>query len=160
MSVPFPRSRCETKKTSKHVFRGLLAYHCTNDDCSTSDRMFETRNDWYRHELDCHRKEWYCDMCGHPVFQRKGQFLDHMHQNHVTQLSRNQLSSVDGLSERQASGKASCSFCTTNQNDISDGFDRNRTSSKLREVGMQEVQKTLTSRESSPCWYRASLTSQ
>ncbi|KAF5670735.1 serine threonine kinase [Fusarium circinatum] len=55
----------------RHVFRDLQAYVCTFDNCETPDDLFETRQDWLRHEFENHRREWHCNDPEHKPFNKK-----------------------------------------------------------------------------------------
>ena len=45
----------------KHVFSDLKPYSCTFKDCTSG--LFTSRNDWFDHELQHHRRQWYCNIC-------------------------------------------------------------------------------------------------
>ena len=47
----------------RHFFRDLRPYVCTFDSCTEPNRLFETRHDWFDHEVRYHRREWYCVEC-------------------------------------------------------------------------------------------------
>ncbi|KAK6224814.1 ankyrin repeat protein [Colletotrichum tabaci] len=44
-----------------HVYRDLQAYICTFEDCSAEP--FQTSHEWFKHELDKHRRQWKCALC-------------------------------------------------------------------------------------------------
>ncbi|EAA32617.3 hypothetical protein GE21DRAFT_6575 [Neurospora crassa] len=44
-----------------HVFADLSSYICTFEGCPAP--LFETRQQWFQHEMEVHRKNWRCDMC-------------------------------------------------------------------------------------------------
>ncbi|KAH6642193.1 hypothetical protein C7974DRAFT_97147 [Boeremia exigua] len=44
----------------KHLYRDLQPYLCTFEDCRVADQMYESRNDWFDHELAEHRQRWEC----------------------------------------------------------------------------------------------------
>ncbi|KAK7417458.1 hypothetical protein QQX98_004578 [Neonectria punicea] len=48
----------------KHVFGDLQPYVCTFEDCIPD--MFSSRSEWFKHELDLHRREWHCSICNKP----------------------------------------------------------------------------------------------
>ena len=47
----------------RHVFRDLQPYICTFENCAKPDRLFGSRQDWYDHEFQDHRREWFCAIC-------------------------------------------------------------------------------------------------
>ncbi|KAK3952226.1 hypothetical protein QBC32DRAFT_370460 [Pseudoneurospora amorphoporcata] len=50
-----------TTEWQRHVFADLSSYVCTFDSCPAP--LFETREQWFQHEMEVHRKNWRCDMC-------------------------------------------------------------------------------------------------
>ncbi|KAK1774991.1 hypothetical protein QBC45DRAFT_300834, partial [Copromyces sp. CBS 386.78] len=50
-----------TTEWQRHVFDDLSSYTCTFDNCPAP--LFETREQWFQHEMEVHRKNWRCDMC-------------------------------------------------------------------------------------------------
>ncbi|KAM0429226.1 hypothetical protein ACHAPT_006440 [Fusarium lateritium] len=89
-----------TRAWTKHVFRDLQAYVCTFDDCKETDRLFETRQDWLRHEVENHRREWHCNDSDHPIFRSQDEFIDHMRDSHTLQVSEKQLWSSSSIVRR------------------------------------------------------------
>ncbi|KAI5797813.1 hypothetical protein EDC01DRAFT_744303, partial [Geopyxis carbonaria] len=71
-----------TKKSwERHVFRDLMPYVCTFEDCMDSSRLFESRREWSDHELRFHRREWYCAGCK-TVFESSEYFRRHVSEKH------------------------------------------------------------------------------
>ncbi|KAG9231767.1 hypothetical protein BJ875DRAFT_106323 [Amylocarpus encephaloides] len=64
----------------KHVFRDLKPYVCTFESCDLL--MFRSRNEWFEHELQNHRREWICQFCEHSAFPTTSAFSKHMNSNH------------------------------------------------------------------------------
>ncbi|KAF5707177.1 serine threonine kinase [Fusarium mundagurra] len=91
---------------TKHVFRDLQAYVCTFDNCETPDALFETRQDWLRHELENHRREWHCNDLKH------------------NPCDRPQLLSLAKLCERSSSADTvPCPLCRDGCHDVVNGFE-------------------------------------
>lgn len=65
----------------KHVFRDLRPYVCTFQDCRKPDRLFQSRHEWFDHELENHRREWFCNACQDPFKTRK-LLIGHLTQAH------------------------------------------------------------------------------
>ncbi|KXJ88488.1 hypothetical protein Micbo1qcDRAFT_197288 [Microdochium bolleyi] len=66
-----------------HVYRDLKPYICTFGDCFEPRRLYNTRSDWFQHELNFHRSavEWAC--CGCDVtYTSSGAFADHLKTAH------------------------------------------------------------------------------
>jgi len=64
-----------------HVYLDLKPYMCTYEDCTWGDTMFGTRQEWFRHELDCHRTKniW---SCGRRPFGTEKAFIEHIADSH------------------------------------------------------------------------------
>ncbi len=67
----------------KHVHADLSSYTCVFGDCD--ETFFESRQKWWAHELEVHRKSWACGMCGsrEPSFPAMKEHLNAKHGDHV-----------------------------------------------------------------------------
>ncbi|MCJ1324815.1 hypothetical protein MMC10_001477 [Thelotrema lepadinum] len=61
----------------KHVVRDLRPYMCTFETCITASEMYETRREWYRHELEYHRRTWICISHCSREFSTRSDFAKH-----------------------------------------------------------------------------------
>lgn len=79
--------------------------------------MFETRSDWYSHEMQFHRKQWSCNEAGHPVYQQRAEFECHLQEEHQSWVMRRQLEAVIDVHERPiaSNSKVLCPLCTDDQ---------------------------------------------
>ena len=75
----------------KHVLADLTPYLCTDPDCDKADVMFDSRSEWYAHELQFHRREWTCGVPSHGVYRSRGKFAAHLRSEHANQFSDLQL---------------------------------------------------------------------
>src|SRR6266487_4542427 len=75
----------------KHVLTDLTPYVCTFEQCAKAETMFESRSEWYTHELQFHRREWVCGEQGHKVHSSQSAFESHLRQYHDNGLSEAQL---------------------------------------------------------------------
>ncbi|KAI4112737.1 MAG: hypothetical protein LQ345_006153 [Seirophora villosa] len=75
----------------KHVFADLAAYVCTQDHCSHP--LFESREQWFNHELEEHRRQWICTSC-QQYFPSIDPFKDHMCTEHHGSFTPNQLEAL------------------------------------------------------------------
>ncbi|SCV34328.1 uncharacterized protein FFB14_04809 [Fusarium fujikuroi] len=108
---------------TRHVFRDLQAYVCTFDKCETPDILFETRQDWLRHEFENHRREWHCNDPKHKPHNSEREFIEHMTTVHELQLPAPQLLSLAKLCERSSSADTvTCPLCTDGCHDVVNGF--------------------------------------
>ena len=97
----------------RHVLRDLQPYVCTYADCDLLEHFFASRSEWYSHEMQCHRVEWFCNIKGHPQYTEKHDFLEHMKSSHYTTFNIDQESKVLGmfkLPSRTPYGK--CNLCS------------------------------------------------
>lgn len=94
----------------KHVFRDLRPYVCTFKDCPKPDRLFDSRHDWYNHEVEVHRREWFCNACDQP-FPTKALFESHLRQNHPDLFTEAHLQAVVDRCERAIDSEQACPLC-------------------------------------------------
>ncbi|KAK0102755.1 hypothetical protein ONS95_006352 [Cadophora gregata] len=126
---PFQCPYCWTEQNvkgrnawKKHVFRDLRPYVCTFKECNL--RMFRSRNEWFSHELQVHRREWTCATCSE-LFTTKGDFKTHL-LSHRPSLIGSELEAVILLAEEPMDrfSASACSFCDEWKDQISN-TDRN-----------------------------------
>jgi hypothetical protein len=87
--------------TRQHVYRDLHPYCCTFDNCNTSDRLYDSRHEWFQHELKAHRTSWQCiEACG-KTFAAESEFETHVRRDH-TDIA-NMLSALRRTSAKSAS---------------------------------------------------------
>ncbi|RDL39878.1 uncharacterized protein BP5553_04218 [Venustampulla echinocandica] len=96
---PFQCPFCYTEQVvknknawKKHVFWDLKPYVCTFQECAT--RMFRSRNEWFTHELQCHRREWVCQFCQHDAFPTAEMFSKHVVSKHPAILAGSKIEAV------------------------------------------------------------------
>ncbi|KAF5530648.1 serine threonine kinase [Fusarium mexicanum] len=120
---------------TRHVFRDLQAYVCTFDNCETPDILYETRQDWLRHEFENHRREWHCNDPEHKPFNIETEFIEHIKALHEPQLLGPQLLSLAKLCERSSSADTvPCPLCRDGCHDVVNGFECYKTSWIMRQV--------------------------
>ncbi|RFU33867.1 hypothetical protein B7463_g2501, partial [Scytalidium lignicola] len=89
----FTEQRVQNKAGwKKHVFHDLKPYVCTFKTCEM--RMFRSRNEWFAHELQNHRREWVCQYCQHETFKAPDVWADHMKSSHPSVLANSQLEAL------------------------------------------------------------------
>ncbi|TVY38770.1 hypothetical protein LSUB1_G004396 [Lachnellula subtilissima] len=115
---PFQCPYCYTDTTvknrnswKKHIFRDLKPYVCTFKECTM--RMFSSRNDWFSHEIQYHRREWVCPYCHLNAFTDKPTFTKHLANIHSITLSTSQLDALVLQSEEPINKipAAACPLC-------------------------------------------------
>ena len=53
-----------TRSWNRHIFRDIKPYVCTFPDCSLSDRLYDSRREWFFHEkTEHHREDFVCPLC-------------------------------------------------------------------------------------------------
>ena len=91
----------------------LTPYVCTFEQCAKADAMFESRSEWYTHELQFHRREWVCGEQGHKVHSSRSSFESHLRQYHHNGLSEAQLPTYVKSCERPSRAETiQCPLCT------------------------------------------------
>jgi uncharacterized C2H2 Zn-finger protein len=63
------------------VFQGLRPYVCTFKECPQASHLFKGRHEWYAHENEMHRREWYCNKCSE-AFPSSANFRQHLETRH------------------------------------------------------------------------------
>ncbi|KAK6351999.1 hypothetical protein TWF718_005148 [Orbilia javanica] len=74
-----------------HVLHDLQPYVCTYPNCDLGDFLFESRDQWFQHELAEHRVSWFCNIKGHDHFNNKGEFRRHMVAEHSNEFKVNEI---------------------------------------------------------------------
>ena len=82
---------------SKHVHSDLASYVCTQDHCSHP--LFESRNQWFEHELEEHRRQWVCSVCEKRL-ESAQLFGNHMRTQHSGSFLESQLPALAARSAR------------------------------------------------------------
>ncbi|KAF1961192.1 hypothetical protein CC80DRAFT_402833, partial [Byssothecium circinans] len=103
-----------TKKSWKnHVYRDLHPYYCTFKDCATADRLYDSRHEWFKHELEAHRTSWQCVAGCDKILDSKSAFEKHVETNHAELASPAMLTALKRTAMRSAglTTQASCPFC-------------------------------------------------
>lgn len=97
----------------EHVYEDLHSYVCTFEDCNTSDRLFESRYQWFDYETQAHRRWWQCiEGCDKP-FHSKLPFEAHLRQSYADLSGRAHLPTLMRMCERKANmdTPSDCSLC-------------------------------------------------
>ncbi|PVH93565.1 hypothetical protein DM02DRAFT_733037 [Periconia macrospinosa] len=85
----------------RHVFRDLRPYVCTFPDCQNPNKLYTTRRDWSYHEMQMHRRRWFCTE-HRKVFSTRPEFVNHLNIAHSASiLTQRQVSVLVEMSERQ-----------------------------------------------------------
>ncbi|KAL8689788.1 MAG: hypothetical protein Q9218_004619 [Villophora microphyllina] len=81
------------KTWQTHVLQDLEPYNCTFTPCFRQYTLFETRDEWMRHELNTHRVQWCCNAPGHKLYNNREDFQEHFRSPHseVTTLQSDDL---------------------------------------------------------------------
>jgi len=92
------------------VHSDLASYVCTQDHCSHP--LFDSRNQWFNHELEEHRRQWVCGNCEtalHSVRLFKG----HMMKHHPGTFLESQLTALASRSARplERINASACPLC-------------------------------------------------
>lgn len=67
---------------------------CTFEDCNTPDRTYESRREWFSHELQEHRRQWSCiEGCQH-TFHSQEKLQMHLKHRHAASVVDEGLKSI------------------------------------------------------------------
>lgn len=102
--------QCSDSLCRKHVFRDLRPYVCTFNDCPKPDRLFDSRHEWYDHEVEVHRREWFCNTC-QQLFPTKTRFADHLAQSHQDIFTEAQIVVAVDICGRAIDSEQLCVLC-------------------------------------------------
>jgi hypothetical protein len=71
------------KEWAQHVYVDIEPYLCTADTCPRTDKTYGLKDEWFRHELQCHRipKIWLCKSCSRS-FEQEKLFEKHLRETH------------------------------------------------------------------------------
>ena len=75
----------------------LASYVCTQDHCTHP--LFESRNQWFNHELQEHRQQWVCDICEISLHSVQS-FKTHLTENHSGAFFESQTTALVARSAR------------------------------------------------------------
>jgi uncharacterized C2H2 Zn-finger protein len=96
----------------KHVFQDLRPYFCTFRDCSQESHMYEGRHEWFAHESEMHRREWFCRKCK-KAFPSSEDFREHLlkQHKHLMSDSKEHLEALIARGGRAIEEKQKCPLC-------------------------------------------------
>lgn len=69
-------------RSRRHVYQDLHPYCCTSDDCTSADRLFDSRHAWFAHELEAHHSTFQCVEGCSKVFETVADFEAHVEHRH------------------------------------------------------------------------------
>ncbi|PVH88844.1 hypothetical protein DL98DRAFT_648173 [Cadophora sp. DSE1049] len=102
-----------------HIWLDLEPYICTFNDCIRADKTFASRDEWFRHELECHRvrKTWSCrSLSCKREFGTRESFEAHLRAEHEEICNPNLcgliIDNCKGYSQKPL-GRQSCPLCGT-----------------------------------------------
>lgn len=106
-----------TDPRRKHVLEDLQPYVCTFPDCELSEHLFENRDAWFKHEMQKHRIEFFCNVEGHKPYEKRAEFLEHLGKDHGT--STEIASTLPELFRRPSAHLSSyCNLCGRRSNGL------------------------------------------
>ncbi|KAF3175554.1 hypothetical protein EYR41_008921 [Orbilia oligospora] len=129
-----------------HVLQDLQPYVCTYPDCELGDFLFESREQWYQHELAKHRVNWFCNTKGHGHCNNKTDFSAHMAAEHdnddfhfsgIDPLVAFKLFSIPG----NATEPGFCTLCMTETSDPESHVGRHLETIALAVIRPEDIPK-------------------
>jgi hypothetical protein len=102
----------------QHVYKDLHPYCCTFDSCTTAERLYDSRHDWFNHELEAHRASWQCVEGCDKTFPTRTSFETHVSTQHLDLASPSMLSALRDTSRKPAelSMRVRCPLCALSLN--------------------------------------------
>lgn len=96
-----------------HVYKHLRPYICTSNECKTPFKTYATRDEWFEHEAQIHRRQWFCQACL-LTFRDELAFVEHQRAHHADSFAEWQLPALSDLFSRPADRDVSdtCPLCS------------------------------------------------
>ena len=94
----------------KHVFADLQPYVCTFLNCPKGNELYGSQREWFEHEVQLHRREWYCNTCSRPYLQRE-RFQEHIKAEHPELVTEGYFETVISRCERAIVSGITCPLC-------------------------------------------------
>lgn len=96
-----------------HLYRHLRPYICTSNECKTPCKTYATRNEWFEHEAQIHRRQWVCQACL-LTFGDEVAFVEHQRAHHADTFADWQLPALNDLFSRPADRDVldTCPLCS------------------------------------------------
>jgi hypothetical protein len=114
---PFPHTsvvgmigRCILILARRHVFRDIRPYMCTFPACAKLEHLFGSQQEWFEHELEVHRRSWYCNQCNQTFFSVET-FKKHLQTAHSDSFSEGFLPTVIERCTRPDESPQECPLC-------------------------------------------------
>ncbi|KAF9700891.1 hypothetical protein EKO04_000315 [Ascochyta lentis] len=71
-----------TAAWKRHVYQDLHPYCCTFANCTTADKLYDSRHAWFAHELEAHHSSFQCVQGCSKVFRTESEFESHVRSKH------------------------------------------------------------------------------
>jgi hypothetical protein len=95
-----------------HVFEDLPPYVCTYPNCELHDYLFDSKDEWYKHEAQRHRVKWFCNTDYHLEYDKQEDFVKHMQTDHNTTFDEGQFTPIqDMFRQPSRSNEGTCNLC-------------------------------------------------
>lgn len=82
-----PREILADKAWKAHLIHDMRPYICTYEDCRNPGQLYDSRQDWVRHEESEHRRVWRCLEHSDQVFKRLETYKHHLREQHAGYIS-------------------------------------------------------------------------
>ena len=96
-----------------HLYGHLRPYICTSNECKTPFKTYATRHEWFEHEAQIHRRQWFCQACL-LTFGDEVAFVKHQRAHHADTFADWQLPALNDLFSRPADRDVldTCPLCS------------------------------------------------
>jgi len=97
----------------RHVYRDLYPYCYTFEHCTTSDRLYDSRQAWFNHEMEAHRTVWQCVGGCEKTFSSEDNLASHIRTIHPEIVEDNIISTIKQTAVRSVNvmESATCPVC-------------------------------------------------
>lgn len=118
--------------TRKHLLEDLQPYVCTYPNCGLDDYLFDSKDEWYQHEAQCHRAKWFCNTEYHLKYDKPEEFVKHMQADHNTTFGEGQFTPIQDMFRQPfRSNEGTCNLCLRNSKKL-----KNHVSQHLQQIAL------------------------
>ncbi|KAJ3497062.1 hypothetical protein NLG97_g2188 [Lecanicillium saksenae] len=94
---------------NRHVFADIQPYVCTFEACTADP--FPSRHEWFNHEMEAHRRQWYCRDCPDTTFGTRLALSQHLNTCHTIVASQLDLVLESSYYPIQLFDSSACPLC-------------------------------------------------
>jgi len=132
-----------------HLYGDLEPYLCTFDNCLRPEKTYGARDEWYGHELDCHRimKVWVCEQCAREEFDTAQAFEEHLQRRHGNICGPSQIAMIVSLCVKHSDAHLKVQTCPLCAESLQSHEVKDHISNHLEQLAITSVDGDNSSEE-------------